>query len=312
MALGPDGLECPEPLQVFQDEGVEGLPGDRQSDDEADDGHQHQVRADAGLVFVELGDLLDEFLFRQGQVAEPRDLGLDPRDVRRALRLHQDVGRGEAHGRDVLHGLAVGRVERGHPEEPARGDFRDAHDEAAVVVHLEFGADLGVLQLAELRVTDDDEGALRVDVLDFPRHHLGASEEARVVEPEDGHGLVAAVPELHQRRPGVQGHGVLHTLGAARGVQHVAGHRQAVRHGVHRGVHDPDAGPDVGDGRRGLVQDPGEERRHLHHQEHGERDAHEQRGELPAVVHEQLEGEPQHAGHEAGSSPMYTSTSCPG
>ena len=51
----------------------------------------------------------------------------------------------------------------------------------------------GVLELRELFVLDHDEAVLGVDVGDVPLDELGSTEEARVVEAEDGHGLVGAV-----------------------------------------------------------------------------------------------------------------------
>jgi hypothetical protein len=53
--------------------------------------------------------------------------------------------------------------------------------------------DLGVLELGELLVLDDDEAVLGVDVGDVPLDELRPPEEARVVEAEDRHRLVGAV-----------------------------------------------------------------------------------------------------------------------
>ena len=89
------------------------------------------------------------------------------------LGLDQHVGDGEARLRQILQGTVVGRVQRGHAEQPARCDSRNADDHAAVIVELEVGADPGVLELVELRILDGDEGVLAVDVLDLPSSSMG-------------------------------------------------------------------------------------------------------------------------------------------
>ena len=67
----------------------------------------------------------------------------------------------------------------------------------------------------------------------------------------------------------------------------------------HGAVHDPDLRPRVRHGRRGLLHHPREHRRHLDHEEHGEREPHEQGGELALVVDEELVGDAEDPEHGA-------------
>ena len=129
-------------------------------------------------------------------------------DVGRRLRLDQQIGDREAGVRDVLQRAVVGRVQRRHAEQAARGDLGDADDHAAVVVELELGADLRVLEFVELRVLDRDEGVLGEDVLDLAAQKRGPAEQAGVVEADDVRGLVGAVVQLEERGAGIERHGI--------------------------------------------------------------------------------------------------------
>ena len=54
-------------------------------------------------------------------------------------------------------------------------------------------------------------------------------------------------------------------------------------------VHDPYRGADIGNRRKGAVEDAGEHRGHLHHEEDGEGDADQEYGELGLVIDQKLE-----------------------
>ncbi len=112
-ALGADRFQGAELLQVLEDEAVEGLARDRQTDDEADHGHQEDVGTEAGAVDIEVGDVGLELLLRHRSVAKRRHLLLDAGHRRCVLRPHQQVGDREARGRDVLDGATVGGVPGG-------------------------------------------------------------------------------------------------------------------------------------------------------------------------------------------------------
>ena len=146
-ALCADGFEGAELFQVLQNERVEGLTRNGEADDEAHDGHDQEVHAQAGLEHVEVGDLVDELVFRQCQVAERLYLLLDVGYVGGALGLDQNVGDREARVRDVLKRPFVGRVERRNTKQTAAGHLGDAHDDAAVIVQLKFGSDRGLSSL---------------------------------------------------------------------------------------------------------------------------------------------------------------------
>ena len=81
----------------------------------------------------------------------------------------------------------------GHAEQPAGRDLGDADDLAAVIVELEFRADFGVLELAELGVLDDEEAVLGKDVLDLALDEARPAVQAAVVQAHDVDGLVHTV-----------------------------------------------------------------------------------------------------------------------
>ena len=110
-------------------------------------------------------------------------------------------------------------------------------------------------------------------------------------------GLVGAVAQLEQRAAGVERDRILDAGDAAHLVEHVVRQRNGVGDGLNGRVHHPDGGADVDDRGRGAVQDAGEERSHLDHQEDGERDPDEERREFRAVVHQELVGDSEDSGH---------------
>ena len=116
----------------------------------------------------------------------------------------------------------------------------DADDDAAMIVELELGADLRILELVELRVLDGDKGVLGEDVRDVARDQLRPAEETGVVEAEDVGRLVGAIAQLEQRCAGIQRHRVFHAGDAAHFVEDVVGQRNGVGDGLHRRIHDPD------------------------------------------------------------------------
>ena len=76
----------------------------------------------------------------------------------------------------------------------------DADDHAAVVVELELGADLRVLELGELGVLDREEGILREDILDLSLEQGRPAEQAGIVEAHDVHRLIGPITQLEKRR----------------------------------------------------------------------------------------------------------------
>ena len=68
-----------------------------------------------------------------------------------------------------------------------------------MVIDFEFRADMRVFQLSELGVLDDDEGVLAVQILDTATEHARAAEQAGVVDADDGHGLIGAAAQAHER-----------------------------------------------------------------------------------------------------------------
>ena len=120
-------------------------------------------------------------------------------------------------------GPAVGRVERRDAEQPARGDLGHANDDAAVIVDLEGRANRRILELSELGVLDGEKPVLGEDVFDVAFDELGAAEQARVIEAENGDPLIDAALQLDQAGPGIERHGILHAGDAAHFVQDVVG-----------------------------------------------------------------------------------------
>ncbi len=201
------------------------------------------------------------------------------------------------HRGDVLDGAVERRVERRNAKESAGGHLGDAHDDAAVVVQLELGSHLGILELRILLVLDHDEAVLGVDVGDVALDELRPAEEARIVEAEHGHRLVGPILQSHERSTRVEGDRILDAVDAADRVEHIVGHRNRAADVRHGAVHDPDLGPRVRDRRRRLLHHPREHRRHLNHEEHAEREPHEKGGELALVVDKQLVGDAKDPGH---------------
>ena len=106
----------------------------------------------------------------RAQIAGGGYLLLDRRHIGRGLGLDQQVGDGETGVGYVLQRAVVGRVEGRYAEQPARGDMRDADDDAAMIVELKLGANFRVFELVELRILDRDEGILGKDVLRYCPH----------------------------------------------------------------------------------------------------------------------------------------------
>ena len=100
--LAPIAFSAPKLLQVFENEGVVGLAGDRQADDEADDRHQQDVDSEPRLERVEARNALHELVFGQREIAHLRDLALDKGDISLVLGLDEDIGGGEARARNVV------------------------------------------------------------------------------------------------------------------------------------------------------------------------------------------------------------------
>ncbi len=237
--LGADRLQCAELVQVLDHEGVEGLAGDRQADDEADHRHKQHVGAEAGLEHIEVGDLCDELVLGQRKVSGFGYAALDLGDIGGRFWLDQDVGNREARIRDVLQRAVVGRVQRRHAEQPAGCDRRDADDDAAVVVQFELRADRRIVQLVEFRVLDRNERVLGVDVLDLAVQQGRAAEQAGVVQPDDIGRLIRAVAQLQQRGAGIERHRILDARNAAHLVEHVVGQGNGIGNGLYCRVHDP-------------------------------------------------------------------------
>ena len=82
---------------------------------------------------------------------------------------------------------------------------------------------------------------------------------------------------------------------AARRVQHIIRHGNRTGGRVDRRVHDPHRRTNVGDRRKGAVENAGKHGGHFHHQEHGKGDADQQGEKLAPVIDQQLEADPQDA-----------------
>ena len=84
-----------------------------------------------------------------------------------SLGFDQNVRDGEARVGDVLEGSLIGGVSGRDAEQAAAGDGGDADDDAAMLIQLEPGSKMWIAQLRELRILDDDEGVLAIDVFNF-------------------------------------------------------------------------------------------------------------------------------------------------
>src|SRR5208283_2299686 len=110
-ALCADSLQRAKSFQVFENEGVERLAGERQSDDETDQGHDQHVRSSACLVDEEVLGPLHEFFFGPRAIAEGLHLLLDLWYVARALRLNKHVGGRVPRIGDVLDSSLEGGIQ---------------------------------------------------------------------------------------------------------------------------------------------------------------------------------------------------------
>ena len=86
-------FRAPKFVQIFQNEGVESLAANGEAHQETDQGHDEDVGADTGLIFVIVGNFLPKFPIGQGQITglgQSSSLILGMSFM--ALRLHQYVG----------------------------------------------------------------------------------------------------------------------------------------------------------------------------------------------------------------------------
>ena len=74
----------------------------------------------------------------------------------------------------------------GTPNRPLDATLAMPDDHTTVVVDFEGRADRRVLELGELGVLDGEKAVLGEDIFDVPFEERRATEQARVVEAEDG------------------------------------------------------------------------------------------------------------------------------
>ena len=135
-----------------------------------------------------------------------------------------------------------------------------------------------------------------------PGKKLRPAEQTGIVEADDIGGLIRAIAQFEQRGAGIKRHGVFDARDAAHLVQDVVGQRNGIGDRLDRRVHHPNRGADVDDGRRRALENPGEKRRHLDHQEHGEGDPDQKRCELRPVVDQKPVSDPQDPRHRTSGS----------
>ena len=150
------------------------------------------------MVLVEIGDSIDELVFRERFVSQLVDLDLDTGNRVDAGGLDEDVADSRSERWDVLDGPAEGRVERWNPKQSAGRDLGNTDDDPSVVVDLEGCSQLGILQFGRLCVLYNHEAILCVDVFDVTLDQLGATEETAVVEPDNRHALVGSVAQTRE------------------------------------------------------------------------------------------------------------------
>jgi hypothetical protein len=90
--------------------------------------------------------------------------------------------------------------------------------------------------------------------------------------------------QFQQRAARIKWNRILDAGHAAHFVEHVIGQRDGIRDRLNRRIHDPDRRTDVDDRGRGTQQNARKQRGHFDHQEHGKRDANQQRGIFRSVI----------------------------
>ena len=79
-----------------------------------------------------------------------------------------------------------------------------------MIIELELGSYLRVLELAEFGVLNGNERVFRKNVLDISFDHAGLPEQACVIEPNDVGGLIGAITQFQERSARVERHSVFH------------------------------------------------------------------------------------------------------
>ena len=288
------GFERAKVAEVFENEGVKGLAGNGEADDEAEENGRAKGNRDAGVPDVPPDGDPEEFFFGVGfEAGGFGDAAGDDGGILAGLRTGKDAGEHFALRGGILHGLVVSGEEVGIAGE-GHASFADADNAGFVVVDFEDLADIdgsgGIFAEFFRAVFVEEDGVGQTQIFEAALDDFGGrAGESGAVNAHELDEFEGAVAHAGAEVALIKGRGPGDTLDGADAVDVGVAEGFGVVDLLDHGIDDPDWGADVVESGSGPLHDAAKDGRLFGHEQRGEGKAADEHDVFGAVAEEHFE-----------------------